>query len=67
MQLANRSTSFSDMQKKLLAAADAVSSVTNGKMVLTGKMEGIKAEQIAGLEVYATGAITNLEIDDICK
>lgn len=67
VQLANRSTSFSDMQKKLLAAADAVSSVTNGKMVLTGKMEGIKAEQIAGLEVYATGAIKNLEIDDICK
>ena len=67
VQLANRSTSFSDMQKKLMAAAESVGNTSNGKFIIGSKVEGLTAQQVGGLEIYYTGAITNLEIDDICK
>lgn len=67
VELSNRTMGFSDMQKKLLAAADSMSNITNGNIVIGPKVEGLTAEQIEGLEIYYTSPITNIEIDEICK
>lgn len=67
IELSNRTMGFSDMQKKLLAAADSMSNITNGNIVIGPKVEGMTAEQIEGLEIYYTSPITNIEIDEICK
>lgn len=67
IELSNRTMGFSDMQKKLLAAADSMSNITNGNIVIGPKVEGLTAEQIEGLEIYYTSPITNIEIDEICK
>lgn len=66
VELSNRAMSFSDMQKKLLAAAESIGNTSNGNIVIGSKVEGLKASQVEGLELYATRAITNLEIDNIC-
>jgi phage minor structural protein len=67
IELSSRKTSFSDLQKKILAAVDSVTNVTNGKIVIGSKVEGISANQIDGLEIYYNEPISNLEIDEICK
>lgn len=67
VEMSNRTMSFSDMQKKLLAAAESMSNITNGNIVIGPKVEGMTAEQIEGLEIYYTSPITNIEIDEICK
>lgn len=67
IELSSRTMSFSDMQKKLLAAADAVANVTNGNIVIAPKIGGLTAGQIEGMEQYYTTPITNIEIDAICK
>lgn len=67
IELSNRTMGFSDMQKKLLAAADAVANVTNGNIVIAPKIGGLTAGQIEGMEQYYTTPITNIEIDEICK
>lgn len=66
-ELSNTVLSFEEMQKKLFAAANSVENVTNGNIVIGGKVEGLKANQIEGLEIYYTEALSNTEIEDICK
>lgn len=41
VELSNRTMGFSDMQKKLLAAADAVGNITNGNIVISSKVPGV--------------------------
>ena len=42
-------------------------SVSNGKIIIGKKVEGLTAQQVEGLELYYTSPITNLEIDEICS
>ena len=54
-ELSNRKRSFSDMQKKLLAASDSISNVTNGKVVISSKVDGLQGTvQVAASEAVQT-------------
>lgn len=54
-ELSNRNWSFSDMQKKLLAASDSISNVTNGKVVISSKVDGLQGTvQVAASEAVQT-------------
>jgi len=66
-ELSNTVLSFEEMQKKLFAAKKAIDNVTNGNIVIGGKVQGLKANQIEGLEIYYTEALSNTKIEDICK
>ena len=51
VEFSNRNISFSDMQKKLLAASDSISNVTNGKVVISSKVDGLQGTvQVAASE-----------------
>ena len=69
IELSNRALSFARMQKKLLASAEIVKSITGNKkgVIADGINITIDAGQVDGLEPYYTTAITNLEIDSICR
>ena len=55
VELSNRNVSFSDMQKKLLAASDSISNVTNGKVVISSKVDGLQGTvQVAASEAVQT-------------
>lgn len=66
-ELSNAILSFEEMQKKLFAAAESINNVTNGNIVIGPKVQGMKASQIEGLEIYATEPLSNKEIENICK
>lgn len=66
-EIANRMLSFEEMQKKMFAAADTVGNITNGNIVIGGNVRGMKASQISGLEIYSVEALTNKDIENICK
>ena len=69
IELSNRALSFAQMQKKLLASAEIVKSLTGNRrgVIVDGTNININAGQVEGLEHYYTTPITNLEIDNICK
>lgn len=55
VELSNRNVSFADMQKKLLAASDSISNVTNGKVVISSKVDGLQGTvQVAASEAVQT-------------
>ncbi len=55
VEFSNRNISFSDMQKKLLAASDSISNVTNGKVVISSKVDGLQGTvQVAASEAVQT-------------
>lgn len=66
-ELANTKLSFDDMQRKLLAAAECIESVTNDKVLIGANVDEIDASQVRGLEIYTSEPITNSKIEDICK
>lgn len=66
-ELSNTILTFEEMQKKLFAAANSVNNVTNGNIVIGPKVQGMRASQIKDLEIYSTEALTNTEIENICK
>lgn len=49
-ELSSTILSFEEMQKKLFAAANSINNVTNGNILIGGKMQGLKASQVEGLE-----------------
>lgn len=69
IELSNQALSFAQLQKKLLASAEIVKSLTGNKkgVIVDGTNINIDAAQVEGLEPYYTTAITNLEIDSICR
>lgn len=66
-ELSNTVLSFEEMQKRLFAAANTVNNVTNGNIVIGPKVQGMRASQIKDLEIYSTEALTNTDIENICK
>ncbi|MEY8428292.1 phage tail protein [Lachnospiraceae bacterium 46-15] len=55
VELSNRNISFADMQKKLLAASDSISNVTNGNKVVISKIDGLQGTvQVAASEAVQT-------------
>ena len=51
-ELSNTVLSFEDLQKQLLAAAEATNTVTNGGWLIGGKVAGLEDIQIGGIEKY---------------
>lgn len=66
-ELSNSVLSFEEMQKKIFAAKKAIDNVTNGNIVIGPKVQGMRAGQIKDLEIYSTEALTNTDIENICK
>jgi hypothetical protein len=57
VELSNRKMSFSDLQKKLLAAANTVSNVTSGNMITISKVSGLEASETSSISVSTIGDI----------
>lgn len=51
-ELSNTTLSFEDLQKQLLAAAEATKTVINGGWLIGAKIPGLKDTQVQGLEKY---------------
>lgn len=57
VELSNRNVSFADMQKKLLAASDSISNVTNGKVIISSKVDGLQGTVQVAAQAAASEAV----------